>query len=374
MKKWIAFALLFAVLLFGSVFGFNMFKQQKIAEFMAARPVPSLPVEVQQATVRDWTPSIKSIGFIEPFQGVTVSSSVAGLVDKIHFQSGDKVKADDLLVELEAKVEKANLASAQARLPALKRQLTRNRTLLGKGSVSQTQFDDSEAQYLSLVNDVVALQETIKRKQIRAPFDGIVGIRQINLGEYLQPGNDIVRLENLDKMQIRFIVPQKQLSQIYIDMPIELHTDAYPDTNFVGAISAIEPTVDFQSGVVQIQAEIPNSNQQLRSGMYADVVAWLPVLKDRVVIPQIAVNFTLYGQSVFVVEESQNQASGETELHVKQRSVVIDERLDDDVLIASGVEGHEKVVVAGQVRLQNGAKVRLVEDSFIDRKQELPNE
>ncbi|MEE1674747.1 efflux RND transporter periplasmic adaptor subunit [Agarivorans aestuarii] len=373
MKKWMAIMLAIAVILFGSVFGFYLFKQKMIAEFMANRPVPEMPVEVATANAEDWQPAIESIGFIEPYQGVNLSSSVAGLVSKIHFSSGDTVKAGELLVSLEADVEKANLASAKAKLPAVKRQMERNKTLLDRGSVSQTQFDDSEANYLALVSDIEALKATIERRDIRAPFNGVMGIRQINLGQYLQAGDDIARLENLDHMLLRFIVPQKDISLINVGTEIELNSDAYPAQWFKGTITTIEPTVDPQSGVIQVQATIPNAEGLLRSGMYASVRIWQAVQPNQIVVPQQAISFSLYGESIYVLESDTAEDGSET-LVAKQRSITVGERRGDVAVIDKGVNAGEQVVVSGQVRLRNGAVVRIVEDDFVQRDQNLPKD
>ncbi|GDY26156.1 efflux RND transporter periplasmic adaptor subunit [Agarivorans sp. Toyoura001] len=373
MKKWMAIMLVLTVILFGSVFGFYLFKQKMIAQFMANRPVPEMPVEVALASSQDWQPAIESIGFIEPYQGVNITSSVAGLVTKIHFSSGDTVRAGELLVSLEADVEKANLASATAKLPAVKRQMERNKSLLERGSVSQTQFDDSEANYLALVNDIAALKATIERREIRAPFSGVMGIRQINLGQYVQAGDDMARLENLDHMLLRFIVPQKDISLITLGTEIELNSDAYPDQWFKGQVTTIEPTVDPQSGVVQVQATIPNTEGQLRSGMYASVRIWQPVQANQIVVPQQAISFSLYGESLYVVE-SQTAEDGSETLTATQRTIQVGERRGDVAIIKKGVAADEQVVVSGQVRLRNGALVRIVEDSFLNRDQNLPKD
>ncbi|WP_432455597.1 MULTISPECIES: efflux RND transporter periplasmic adaptor subunit [unclassified Agarivorans] len=373
MKKWMAIMLLIAVVLFGSVFGFYLFKQKMIAQFMANRPIPELPVEVASAKAQDWHPAIESIGFIEPYQGVNISSSVSGLVTDIHFSSGDTVKSGQRLVSLEADVERANLASAEAKLPAIKRQMERNKTLLTKGSVSQTQFDDSEATYLALVSEIASLKATIELREIRAPFDGVMGIRQINLGEYLQPGNDIARLENLNRMLLRFIVPQKEISLIDVGTEVELNTDAYPEQWFKGKITTIEPTVDSQSGVIQVQATLPNDEALLRSGMYASVRIWQPVQANQVVVPQQAITFSLYGESIYVIEP-QTAEDGSEILVAKQRTVTIGERRGDVAVVTSGIKADEQVVVSGQVRLRNGARVKLVEDNFVQRDQTLPKD
>ncbi|RJG51507.1 efflux RND transporter periplasmic adaptor subunit [Motilimonas pumila] len=372
MKKWYVFSVLLCVLLFGSVFGFHLFKQQKIAEFMAQRELPALPVEVTQINPQSWTPQIPAIGFIEPYQGVTVATQVSGIVDKIHFASGDTIEQGQLLLELETKVEKANLAAAEAKLPAISNTLKRTRSLYQQGSVSKGALDEAESNFSSLKAEILALKATIERREIRAPFDGVIGIRQVNLGQYLQSGDEIARLENLDRMLIRFIVPQKELAKLTIGATIDITTDAYPERAFEGAISAIEPTVDIDSGVIQLQAEIPNADQLLRSGMYAELNVRQPELVNQVVIPLRAISFSLYGESVYVVETlpAEGDEDDETQYQVRQKTIKVAERRGDYALVASGVTAGETLVTAGQVRLQNGAKVKIVEDSFINNNAE----
>lgn len=365
MKKWYVFSVLLCVLLFGSVFGFHLFKQKKIAEFMAQRELPALPVEVVTVKAQSWTPQIPAIGFIEPYQGVTVATQVSGIVDKIHFASGDTISQGQLLLELETKVEKANLAAAEAKLPAIRNTLKRTRSLYQQGSVSKGALDEAESNFSSLEAEILALKATIERREIRAPFDGVIGIRQVNLGQYLQSGDEIARLENLDRMLIRFIVPQKELAKLAIGAKIDITTDAYPERAFEGEISAIEPTVDIDSGVIQLQAEIPNSDKLLRSGMYAELNVRQPELLNQIVIPLRAISFSLYGESVYLVETLPTE-EGEPQYKVQQKTIEVAERRGDYALVKQGVSDGQTLVTAGQVRLQNGAKVKIVEDSFIN--------
>ena len=364
MKKWIAAMLLLAVLLFGSVIGFDLFKKQMISEFMANRPVPELPVEAVEVQSRDWQPQIASIGMIEPRRGLLLSTSVSGLVTKIHFESGDAVKQGQLLVELDSAVEKANLASAQSRLPAVKSSFERNQQLYQRNSVSKKVLDDSQAEYLALQADIDSLQAVIERREIRAPFDGLIGLREIHLGEYLQAGDEITRLQSLEQMMIRFIVPQKNLPQIAIGMAVEVQTDAHPEHPFNGQISAIDSAVSRDSGVVHIQAQLPNSEQLLRAGMYATVKILQPLINDALVVPTRAINFSLYGEQIYVVETQQQ--GDESYLTVRQQSVKVIERQGDWSLIGNGLNAGDRVVTSGQVRLRNGARVKLVDDGLID--------
>lgn len=366
MKKWIVMLFL-ALLLFGTVIGFNLFKQQKIAEYMANMPEPEFPVTVMEATPADWVPAIEAIGFIEPNQGVTITTEVSGVIDKIDFESGATVKAGQPLVYLDSAVEKANLKSSEARLPAAKAKYIRYQGLYKKGSISKEAYDDAEASYFSLAADIESLKASIERRTINAPFDGVVGLRNVFLGQYIQPADDIVRLEDTTLMRLRFTVPQTDISDIHLGQDVEIFVDAYPDTPFNGKISAIEPAVNFQSGLVQVQADIPNNNGQLRSGMFARAHIILPTQENQVILPQTAITFTLYGDNVYLINKND-----QGEMRVRQSVVKTGERKGATVHVLEGVQPGDMVVTSGQVRLSNDAKVRIVESDALEAPAETP--
>lgn len=359
MKKWMAIMLLIALVLFGSVIGFNLFKQKKIAEFMANRPEPEFPVTAMVTKAQDWVPTIEAIGFIEPNQGVTLSSELAGTIDNISFESGAQVKPDQLLLSLDSSVEKANLKSSQARLPAARAKFERYQNLYQKNSISRDQLDDAEASYRSLEADIESLKGTIARREVRAPFGGAVGLRNVFLGQYLEPGTEIVRLEDTSVMRLRFTVPQTDISKISLGQTIKIGVDAYPNDQFEGQITAIEPAVNYQSGLIQVQAAIPNNDGQLRSGMFARASIILPTVKDQIVIPQSAISFTLYGENVYIIHdvEGSNRA--------KQVVVKAGERRGNDVHVLSGIKAGDEIVLSGQVRLSNDTKVRVVKNDAL---------
>ncbi|GEA62657.1 efflux RND transporter periplasmic adaptor subunit [Vibrio comitans] len=364
MKKWTLIMLIIAIALFGSVIGFNIFKQQKIAEYMANRPEPEYPVTVMTASAEEWTPSIDAIGFIEPLQGVTLTAEASGIVTKINFVSGQQVSKGASLVQLDSDVEKANLQSAQARFPASEAKYKRYKGLIKKGAISQADFDDAEASYLSLKADIAGLKATIDRRDVNAPFSGVIGIRGVNLGEYMQAGSRIARLEDISVMRMRFTVSQNDISRINIGQAIRIEVDSYPGSIFDGTISAIEPAINYQSGLLQVQAEIPNTQGELRSGMFARAQIVLPKLQDQVVLPQVAITYTLYGDSVFVLDEETHR--------VAQRVIKTGERDQDKVRILDGVKPGEVVVTSGQVRLSNESKVKIVESDATTPPAELP--
>lgn len=359
MKKWMAIMLLIALVLFGSVIGFNMFKQKKIAEFMANRPEPEFPVTAMVTQAQDWIPTIEAIGFIEPNQGVTLSSELSGTIDNISFESGVQVKPDQLLLSLDSSVEKANLQSSQARLPAARAKFERYQNLYQKNSISRDQLDDAEASYRSLEADIESLKATIARREVRAPFGGVVGLRNVFLGQYLEPGTEIVRLEDTSVMRLRFTVPQTDISKISLGQTIKINVDAYPHDQFEGRITAIEPAVNYQSGLIQVQAAIPNNDGQLRSGMFARASIILPTVKDQIVIPQSAISFTLYGENVYIIHDVDGAK------RAKQVVVKAGERRGNDVHVLSGIKAGDEIVLSGQVRLSNDTKVRVVKNDAL---------
>ena len=368
MKKWMAIMLLIAIALFGSVIGFNLFKQKMIAQYMANRPEPEFPVTAMVTKAQDWVPTIEAIGFIEPNQGVTLSTELAGTIDAITFESGKPVKADQLLLSLDSTVERANLRASQAKLPAAKAKFDRFQNLYKTSSISKEQLDEAEAAYRSLEADIESLKATIARREVRAPFSGVVGLRNVFLGQYLQPGTDIVRLEDTSVMRLRFTVPQTDISKIKLGQTIKINVDAYPQTQFDGHITAIEPAVNYQSGLIQVQADIPNNDGQLRSGMFARASIILPTVKDQIVIPQTAISFTLYGQNVYVLkegEETDKEGNKVKVLRAKQVVVKAGERRGNDVHVLSGIQAGDQIVLSGQVRLSNDTKVHVVENDAL---------
>ena len=368
MKKWMAIMLLIAIALFGSVIGFNLFKQKMIAKYMANRPEPDFPVTAMVTKAQDWIPTIEAIGFIEPNQGVTLSTELAGTIDAITFESGKPVKADQLLLSLDSSVEKANLRASQAKLPAAKAKFDRFQNLYKTSSISKEQLDEAEAAYRSLEADIESLKATIARREVRAPFSGVVGLRNVFLGQYLQPGTDIVRLEDTSVMRLRFTVPQTDISKIKLGQIIKINVDAYPQTQFDGHITAIEPAVNYQSGLIQVQADIPNNDGQLRSGMFARASIILPTVQNQIVVPQSAISFTLYGQNVYVLKESEETDKEGKKVMVKRAKQVVvkaGERRGNDVHVLSGIQAGDEIVLSGQVRLSNDTRVHVVENDAL---------
>jgi membrane fusion protein (multidrug efflux system) len=371
MKKWIAAAIVLAILVFGTVIGFNMFKAEKIKEYLASRPIPEFSVTSVTAKYSDWTPHLRAIGFIEPKQGVTISNEIAGRIVEINFKSGQQVEKGDILILLDMEVEKANLKSAKGKLPAVKRQYDRLVSLLKKGSVSQGKVDEAQADFLSLQGQIESYEATISRRIIRAPFTGVVGLRNVYMGQYLAVGTNITRLENMSEMRLRFTIAQNDLGKINIGQKMDIFVDAREGVAFTGEISAIEPAVNYQSGVIQVQATIPNTESLLRSGMFAKANIILPVKKDQIVLPETAITYTLYGETVYLLTEKTDD-SGKRFLQANQQIVSLGMGRDGDIHILSGVKAGDVVVTSGQIRLSNGSHVKVVESSILNKPVKIP--
>jgi membrane fusion protein (multidrug efflux system) len=363
MKKWFTVMLIIGGLVFGSVIGFNLFVNQKISDFIANMPEPEFPVTAMIIKPQTWQSNLHAIGYVEPNQGGMLSNQVSGIVSKINFKNGTKVKKNQLLIALNTDVEKADLKQRVVQLPATKAEYERTKTLYKSKSASKQRLDESQSRYLALDASITSLKATIGRREIRAPFDGIVGLREVNLGQYIQVGSDVVRIENLNDMKIRFTIPQTQLPLISKGQAVKIYVDAYPNEPFAGSISAIEPAVFDQSGLVQIQANIPNTENKLRSGMFAEADILLPELKQQIVLPRSAMTYTLYGDSIYVIETLTE--NGKEVQRVSQRVVKIIERSDGQALISGDVKAGDKVVTSGQIRLSNKSKVKIAESNAL---------
>ena len=379
MKKWFFWMLLGSLILFGGAFGFYGFKQQMIAQYLSNMPKPVIAVTAIEVKPSDWTPEIDAIGFIEPKQGVMLSSQVSGVVSEILVNSGQSVDSGAILLRFDAAKERADLRSAESRLVSVSTELERLKKLARERLASQEQVDSANAQYLSLLAQIDSLKATLSLREIRAPFKGITGIVQVQQGEYLQPGADIIRLENIDVMRIRFIIGEKDYARVSVGMPIKVRVSAFADREFEGSISAIEPVIDYQSGVVQLQASIPNSEKLLRAGMYAEVSIQQDLMTGQLVIPQSAINFTLYGETVYLLEDAEVEStvsdgeSAAAAVKVARLQVVTAaERKDSVARIASGLNAADLIVTSGQLKLSNGTQVKIIEDDTLAAPASLP--
>lgn len=356
MYRWIAGMLVIAVLAFGTVIGFNIFVNQKIERALADLPQPTYPVTTTKLEPKTWSQSIKAIGFIEPNQGVNVSTEVSGTVTAINFENGDTTKKGKVLVELDSSVQQAELKVQQVQVPSVEANYNRQLTLYQDGTGTQRSMQDAKSDLDALKARIGTLQAEIAQREIKAPFSGRLGIRNVDLGQFVQAGDNIVRLDDLSVMRVRFSVEQADLSKISVGQGIELTVVSYPGRTFSGKINAIEPVVSNSTGLVTVQAEVPNDDRSLRGGMFANVSVKLESLQKQVVLPQTAVVYALYGDSVYLVESKDGQSK------VRQVTVNVVEREGNQALIKGDLKFGDTVVTSGTQNLSNNTAVKVVDD------------
>lgn len=334
--------------------------------------MPTTAVTSAPAERAEWHATINAIASLAPVQGVMISAELEGAVTEIAVENGAAVEEGDLLIKLDTTVEAAQLHAAQARADLAKLQADRARQLVGQKTISAAEFDAAAAQYAQAQADVAAIQASIDKKTIRAPFAGRVGIRQVNLGEFVSRGMPLIPLQRLDTVYVNFYVPQRHLARLAIDQPVAVHIDAFPDESFAATIGAINPMVDRSTRTFWVQAVLPNPGERLRSGMFARVEVTLPEANDIVVVPATAISYASYGNSVFVIEEMPNRDGEGTYLGVRQQPVVLGARRGDLVAVIEGLTGDEEVATAGVFKLRNGLPVQ-VNNKVQPSQEETPN-
>jgi membrane fusion protein (multidrug efflux system) len=343
---------------FGGVLGFVQFRQNMIKSFFANAPKPVLTVTATPAVMQDWRAVVPAVGTLQAVNGVNISSSVSGLVRSIGFQSGQDVRRGQTLLALDSEVELGDLRSAEAEMALARVTYNRNVTLLRSDTVSQSALDKVEAELKVKAARVAGLRATIAKKTILAPFDGTLGVRKVDLGQYLEPGDTIVNLQDLSKMLCDFTVSQKDLGVVSVGQTVRMTTDSWPGETFEGIVAALEPQIDAKTGMIGVQASFPNTQRRLRPGMFAKIEIARAEIDRAVTVPNSAVSYNLHGDAVFVVTETA-AADGKTIRAVERRVVQLGDRRDGLVMVHKGVEAGELVVTSGQVKLQNGSLVEI---------------
>ena len=357
-------AVLMAILLLAAIVGvLGYFKVTQIMGLVAltkagAFTPPPTAVTTAVAATSQWQPIMDTIGTVTAINGVTVSTDLAGIVDKIAFTSGTKVKAGDLLVHLNTDQEQAQLANAEAQRDWAQITLTRNQDLLAKKAISQSDYDSAMNQFRQAQATVDQYKAVIARKTLRAPFDGIVGIRQVNLGQYLNAGDTVVTLQSFDPIYVNFALPQQDLSKLEVGQQVNVQVDAHGERIFPGRINAINSLVDQATRNVQVQATLSNSDLKLRPGMFAKVGVVLPQREPVVVLPVSSVHYAPYGDSVFIVTEAKGE-DDKSYKTVKEQFVKLGAARGDLISIISGVKPGDEVVTSGVFRLKSGVPITI---------------
>lgn len=317
--------------------------------------VPPTAVSTVEAQAVAWHPTLKSIGTLAPVEGVTISADADGTIVRIAADSGTAVKAGDLLVELDTTVEAANLRAAEATAELTRINLERAQDLWARQAIAKSDYDGADAAAKQAVANVASLQALIAKKQLRAPFDGRVGIRLVNTGQFVGRGQPLLPLQKLDPIFVNFNVPQRQLPALALGQTVAVSIDAF-DQPFEGRITAINSEVDAATRNISVQATLANPREVLRAGMFARVEVQLPATDSLVVVPATAIAYASYGNSVYVVEKMKHP-DGKEYLGVRQQFVKLGATRGDQVAVTGGLKSGEQVVSAGVFKLRNGAPV-----------------
>jgi membrane fusion protein (multidrug efflux system) len=352
-KFLIAFAgFVLVVLALGAV------KVSQIKQMSSAPHVmPATAVATAEAKSVAWQPVINAIGTLAPVEGVTLAADADGTIVKIAAESGTAVKAGDLIIELDTTVEVAQLAAAEARAKLAKLQADRAAELVSKETISAAESDSAKAQLNQATADVAAIKATIEKKHVRAPFDGRVGIRLVNVGQFVARVRPLVPLQKLDPIFVNFSIPQRQLGDLSAGQKIAVKVDAY-EKPFPGTISAINSEIDPATRNVTVQGSLENPDEKLRAGMFVQVEVELPAGKPQIVLPATAIVYAPYGNSVFIVEKMKGP-DGSEYLGARQQIVKVGATRGDLVAVEEGVKAGEEVVSAGSFKLRNGAHVQV---------------
>ncbi|QXG46593.1 efflux RND transporter periplasmic adaptor subunit [Pseudomonas viridiflava] len=354
------------VLALASYKAFSIYRQ--IQQFSA--PKPPVSVAVVNAVELPWQSRLPAIGTLKAVQGVDLSLEIAGTVKALLFESGQKVRVGQPLLQLDSDVERALLGTAEADLGLAQVEHGRGSRLVGDQAISRGDFDKLAAQLKKASATVAQLKASLAKKQILAPFSGTIGIRQVDVGDYLASGTVIATLQDLSSLYVDFHVPEQALPKLSVGQRVQVSLSAYPGQSFDATISAINPRVDESTRNVLIRATQPNPDGRLLPGMFVDLQVILPSAPSQIVVPESAITYSLYGNSVYVVVARQTEAGkpessprDEPQLTVERRFVKTGEHREGKVVILEGLKAGDQVVSGGQLKLDNGAHVAISADA-----------
>ncbi len=341
--------------------GLGAIKFQQIqagaAQAAAMQPPPDAVTTIV-ATAEPWPDTLPVIGTTAAVQGVTVAADLPGLVSRIAFESGRAVREGDVLVELDTRQEQAQLAAAEAQRELGRLNFERMQALVVDGAISKADFDQAAAERKSTEARVGEIKASIARKTIRAPFSGILGIRQVNLGQYLSGGDPVVPLQALHPIYVNFGVPQQETARVRIGGTVRIVADELSGTSFTGRVTAVDSVINQATRNVQVQATVPNPDGKLKPGMFVQTSIATGVTRTMVSVPASAIGYAPFGDSVFVIADLKTP-DGRPYRGVRQQFVKLGPSRGDRVAVLSGIEAGDEVVTSGVFKLRNGAPVNV---------------
>lgn len=348
--------IIFLGVVLGGIFGYKFMQFGQMQETLS-QPQPPAIISATEAQQVNWTPSLKAVGGIEAVNGIQVANEVPGVVEEIAFESGDSIKKGDVLIRLNSDIDDAAVRTRRAEAQLARQEFQRVSDLLPKRAVSQSEYDTAKANYDAAQARVNEAEAQLSKKVIRAPFDGKLGLRMVDQGEYLATGTPIVEINMLDPIYVDYTVSEKDMPSIDQGYEVVATVASVPDQAFKGQVSAINTSVNPETRTVRIRATLDNSDNLLRPGMFATVQTRQPDDRQLVTVPRTAISYNTYGDFVFVVVEND-----EGELIVNRRTVQTGETRDGRVAVLDGLEAGEQVVAKGLLRLQAGQRVEIQEE------------
>jgi len=361
MIKRLVLLLLALGVVLGLVFGWGALRAHFIAQFLAGFANQVQTVATAPAATSSWQPAMSAVGTLAPVNGANLSAEVSGIVDTLNFESGQSVKAGDVLLTLRANNDPSVLAQLQATAALDEVTYRRDQREAAANAISQAQVDTDKATLLAAQAQVTAQQALMAEKIVKAPFAGTLGIRQINLGQFLSAGTAIVSLQQINPLFVDFYLPQQALSSLSVGQPVSVSIDAYPGQVFAGTISAIDNNIDASTRNVEVRATLPNDKLLLRPGMFATVSVPDGAPQNLVTLPQTAISYNPYGDTVYIVKPGTG-ADGKPDLVATQLFVTVGDTRGDQVAILKGISPGDQVVTAGQLKLRNGSLVAVNND------------
>ena len=356
-RKMVIKALLAVGALFLVIFGI---KAMQIMKMVSTKPpMPVTTVTSAPVKEEDWAPILSSVGSVSAIQGAVVSTELGGTISEIMFQNGGIAKKGDIIMKLDASQEEALLRSAEAEAELARTDLERTQGLALQKVVSKAELDAAESKFRRLTAIVDQMRSSIRKKTLVAPFDGQLGIRQVNVGQMINPGQQVVALTSLDPVYVDFALPQQHLAQLAQGLEVDVTTDALPGRVFKGKLTAINSMVDSSTRNITLQATLENPDHALRPGMFAKAEVTLPEKHKTLVVPGSAISYAPFGDSVFVIDEKKDEKTGKESQVIRQQFVRVGEGRGDFVAITQGLKAGEMVVSTGVFKLRNGMTVTI---------------
>jgi membrane fusion protein, multidrug efflux system len=360
--RWLVIVGLLLAIVLGGLYGFNRFRAQAIATYFANSKPPPAHVSAAEVKTEAVPRFATGIGSVTAVHQVTINPEVGGRVTKISFEPGTTLKAGDPLVQLNDAPERGDLASYQAQARWAEATLQRSSELAKRDFTARETVDQKQGQLDQAKAMIIKTEALIAQKLIRAPFSGQLGMRQIEVGQYLTPGAPIVTLTDLSMLYVNFTLPSQMRSGITVGQRVNVTADAFPGRTFTAEVTTIEPQVSADTRTMTVQATMRNPENGLLPGMFVNAAVVLPPQSDVMVLPETAVDYTLYGDSVYVIREDGKDAKGQPILKAVRTPVKTGERIGGKVAILQGLEPGERVITAGQVKVQSGALVAISDE------------